>query len=115
MGHLFLDIFRCSSFLIMSPATALRRTFISRHRLLINRVIRPTAISFDERSFCSQVQEEKATEDSLKEQQQSESLKLVYTSNYKRTLHSVKFLSLTGCIGSLIVAPIIIFNPSSIP
>ena len=72
-------------------------------------------------SFCSQLQEPKATmqnepkNDEEDSKQSPNGFQLIYTSNYKRTLHSVKFLSLTGCIGSLIVAPIIIFNPSNIP
>ena len=40
---------------------------------------------------------------------------LVYTSNYNSTVYGVKMLSFTGCITSLIVAPIIIFNPLNFP
>lgn len=70
------------------------------------------------RNFCLQTKETKPDdiETELKKPTTTkDNFELIYTSNYKSTIYGVKFLSFTGCITSLIVAPTVIFNPLNVP
>jgi len=73
------------------------------------------------RDYSTQTKDEKPESESSneqqtdKQQQKEHPFELVYTSTYSSTVYGVKFLSFTGCLASLLVAPFIIFDPLHVP
>eukprot|EP01084_Bolivina_argentea_P149942 261856_1 len=83
-------------------------------RLISRKINTISTYSYLSRSvgnFCTQIKDTKPSEVDQPNNKQDNEFKLIYTSNYNSTVYGVKFLSFTGCITSLIVAPLIIFNP----